>query len=233
VEIFTLPNSDAILLYELYSEHIIITRKVQSHYEILKEKLQEFSLKIPQFFNFDSVYNTKIELYIRMIRGSRPKFLKAQTLPTKRMKDNDDSFLSVKDVSRVIANYLSKNNTTDLLYRKNIFEAPMNLKKKKNNNGRRIYPVTQGSKVMCTLPTQLGSKLQAGNKSIEIQNTCIEISAQFEPGVFTNRETLQQQMGQSSCPLALGNQSFFPEENPSTLNVSIGMQINNSYQDNF
>jgi len=168
-----------------------------------------------------------------MIRGSRPKFLKAQTLPAKSVRDNDDSFLSVKDVSRVFADYLSKNNTTDLLYRKNIFEAPMNSKKKKNNNnGRRIYPVNQGSKVVCTLPTQMGSKLQAGNKSIEIQNTCIEVSAQFEPGVFTNRETLQQQMGQSSYPLALGNQSFLPEDNPNTLNVSIGMQINNnSYQD--
>lgn len=66
-EIFHLVEDDAIFLYELYSEHVKITKQLSKFFE-LKNYLKEFSFKLPEFFSMDVKFNREVELYILSLK---------------------------------------------------------------------------------------------------------------------------------------------------------------------
>lgn len=66
-EIFHLIEDDAIFLYELYSEHVKITKQIVKFFE-LKNYLNEFSFKQPEFFSMDVKFNREVELYILSLK---------------------------------------------------------------------------------------------------------------------------------------------------------------------
>ena len=70
--VFTLPPEEALIICEIYSDHIQITKKLKNFFD-LKAHLRDFFLPVPDFFNLDPEFNKKVELYGNEIRAKHPK----------------------------------------------------------------------------------------------------------------------------------------------------------------
>lgn len=223
-EFFTFPRHEALLLYEIYSEHIIITRKLQSFFD-LKEKLLEFNVRIPQFYKFNVEYNTKIELYNASLRrnskGVSSNKLSFNKLPGESENHCDISNFSA-NISQTILEVITSNNLNPSCYQQNLFEPPNIPNKKKQsvlNKLRAVHPIALGNnKAPVTMPNHLGTRYGDFDKSIEIQRTRgslptnprIDASVQFDQHLYDNEHS-QNPMGQSSFPLA-GNESYMNDD---------------------
>jgi len=71
-EIVKLSDQDAIFLFELYSDHIQMTKTLKASFQI-KHQLKDFSLKIPDFYSIDLELNKRTETYIKQLKAGKPK----------------------------------------------------------------------------------------------------------------------------------------------------------------
>lgn len=71
-EIVKLSDQDAIFLFELYSDHIQMTKTLKDSFKI-KHQLKEFSLKIPDFYSIDLDLNKKTDAYIKELKKGKAK----------------------------------------------------------------------------------------------------------------------------------------------------------------
>jgi len=76
-EIVKLNDQDAIFLFELYSDHIQMTKTLKASFQI-KHQLKDFSLKIPDFYSIDLELNKKTETYIKQLKAGKPKAAPAE-----------------------------------------------------------------------------------------------------------------------------------------------------------
>lgn len=71
-EVVKLSDQDAIFLFELYSDHIQMTKTLKDAFKI-KHQLKEFSLKIPDFYSIDLDLNKKTEAYVKELKKGKAK----------------------------------------------------------------------------------------------------------------------------------------------------------------
>lgn len=208
-----MTNQDALLLYEIYSEHIITTRKLQQVYS-WQNKLSEFSVLTPEFFVLDKEYNTKIELYIRSLRDNSFAQVPADNC----------SFSMITDASRILNDFMVQNHKNSF-YRKTVFEAPRTANKNKFKDHKRIHP--SGIKVIHTMPNLISRKTEFTQRTLEVQNTAIDVSANFEGGL-TGGDGNRPHMALSTCPLT-GGESFLRDDNHGNILENMSTNIQNAY----
>jgi len=215
-EFFTLTNQDALLLYEIYSEHIITTRKMKQIYS-WQNKLQEFSVLTPEFFVLDKEYNTKIELYIRSLRDN-------SIMSHAQNPAENCSFSMITDASRILNDFMVQNHKNSF-YRKTVFEAPRTAAgNKSKKDSKRVHP--HGIKIIHTMPNLLSRKTDFTQRTLEIQNTAIDVSANFEGGLGGDGN--RPHMALSTCPLT-GGESFLREDHHGNILENMTTNMQNAY----
>lgn len=213
-----MTNQDALLLYEIYSEHIITTRKLKQIYS-WHEKLQDFSMLIPELYVLDKEYNTKIELYIKSLRDN--SIMSFNNNPA-----DNCSFSIITDASRILNDFMIQNKKNSF-YRRSVFEAPKIAQKNKNKDFKRIHPQGHGNKVIRTMPNIVVRKSEYSTQTLEIQNTAIDVSAHFEGGL-SGGDGIRQQMALSTCPLT-GGESFLRDDTHGNILENITTNTQNAY----
>ena len=121
MDFFNLSPEDAVQLYEIYSQHIIITRKLESLF-ILGNQLKEFTFKTPEFFVLNPQYNTRIELYIASLKSQNAKLARGRTqlitntdMSFSRDNKDESALTTTKDLSKIIgARLINFGTLTDL-----------------------------------------------------------------------------------------------------------------------
>lgn len=123
-EFFNFSFEDTILLYELYSEHVLITRKLEC-FVIIADKLKGFQLKDPELYKIDVEYNSKIELYVKQLRAN---------------KDNIDTARAIHahDTVRIVSDAFLNSNAA-LSERQAIFMSPRLQKNNAANSPRQNH----------------------------------------------------------------------------------------------
>lgn len=166
------------------------------------------------------------------MRGYKPKLTKehSQTLTitpdTSFLKEGrDESTITAKDVSRVIAEVISL-NTENPVYKKNLFEPPLVA----NKNKPPLLPKLRVVKANAVVPwVQPGQTLNLP-ESIDNQRTRVsfstnaklDVSTQYEHGLANN--FLQNSMEQQSGFPLTQNESFMREDNAGRLSARENVQ---------
>lgn len=87
-EIFNLPTEDATTLYQIYSEHVLITKKLKAAFD-LKNHLTDFYLTLPEFFQINITFNSQVEIYVANLRRGQFARQKNCSLGMEQPRENN------------------------------------------------------------------------------------------------------------------------------------------------
>ena len=138
-DIFTLNKADAISVYEIYNEHILITDKLKENYQLTRY-IEEFDIKTPDFYKIDPSFHSRVQKHIQSLKENSPVGLsllerrkielKALTAPSSANESQESEYSSVKGVKKILAFLVHPNEHIDSSENSPVFKAPNPTKRK-------------------------------------------------------------------------------------------------------
>lgn len=187
-EIFYLSPEDALFLFEIYCEHVAITNRLKSIFD-MKNLLHDFYLEVPEFYVVDPMFNSEVELHVADLKkGHVPKkrrktstiILLTTTSETQNdLNDEGDaqvpSFKSLQVISReLIESIRSLTTIPDKANEKSYYKTPKFYMRKKGQIPQPKIKFTMVKESTPTARNKEGDKVTpTGAKSASV--TCVKL----------------------------------------------------------